>query len=205
MNATLRHSFSNNAIEQYSFNNNGVLNTTYGNIVKRNISALNLYMNWSMTTSTRIMLNAEAGYTDLRSDVLNARNNGWKLNVNYGVQQNMPWDIKLTTNLELMTRTHTLQGYESGMSLLSASISKSFCNDKWNVTVSGTTGLGHGGNLIWTSYNKGNDFNSTNSFKEPVKNISLGISYTFGSKKETNNDDDWMQIGSKSHSGKHRK
>lgn len=205
MNATLRHSFSNNAIEQYSFNNNGVLNTTYGNIVKRNISALNLYMNWSMTTSTRIILNAEAGYTDLRSDVLNARNNGWKLNVNYGVQQNMPWDIKLTTNLELMTRTHTLQGYESGMSLLSASISRSFCNDKWNVTVSGTTGLGHGGNLIWTSYNKGNDFNSTNSFKEPVKNISLGISYTFGSKKETNNDDDWMQIGSKSHSGKHRK
>lgn len=84
-----------------------------------------------------------------------------------------------------MTRTHTLQGYESGMSLLSASISKSFCNDKWNVTVSGTIGLGHGGNLIWTSYNKGNDFNSTNSFKEPVKNISLGISYTFGSKKQT--------------------
>ncbi|BCS84718.1 TonB-dependent receptor [Prevotella herbatica] len=206
MNATLRHSFSNNAIEQYSFNNNGVLNTTYGNIVKRNISALNLYMNWSMTTSTRMMLNAEAGYTDLRSAALNAKNNGWNLNVNYGIQQNMPWDIKLTTNLELMTRKHTLQGYESGMSLLSASISKSFCNDKWNVTVSGTTGLGHGGNIVWTSYNKGNDFNSTNSFTEPVKNISLGISYTFGSKKETNkDDDDWMQIGSKSHSGKHRK
>lgn len=205
MNATLRHSFSNNAIEQYSFNNNGVLNTTFGNVVRRSTSALNLYANWSMTTSTRLLLNAEAGYIDLRSNALNARNNGWNLNVNYGMQQNLPWDIKLTANLECMTRAHTLQGYESGMSLLSTSISKSFCNDKWNVTVSGTTGLGHGGNLIWTSYSKGSNFNSTNSFTEPVKNISLGISYTFGSKKETNNDDDWMQIGSKTHSGKHKK
>ncbi|WP_081835032.1 MULTISPECIES: TonB-dependent receptor domain-containing protein [unclassified Bacteroides] len=183
MNATLRHSLSSNAIQQYSFYRDGLLNTTFGNVVKNNKTALNLYLNWSMTGSTRMLLNAEAGYADLRSKALDAHNSGWAFSANYGIQQNLPWNLKLSANLELMTREYTLQGWDSGMAMCSASIAKSFCRDKWSVTLSGTTGIGHGGNLLWKQYSEGKDFISSSCMREPIKNISVGISYKFGGKK----------------------
>lgn len=182
MNTTLRHSFSKNDIQQYSFYEEGLLHTTFGNVVKKHMSTLNVYINWNLTKSTRMLLNAEVGYSDLRSQVLNARNHGWSFNANYGIQQNLPWNIKLTTNLELMTRDYTLQGWESGMSMLSASLAKSFYHDKWNITVTGTSGIGHGGDLVWKQFSKGKDFESFFCFHEPMKNISIGISYNFGGK-----------------------
>lgn len=190
MSATLGHSMSNNAIEQYSFYQKGILNTTYGNVMKNHITSLNLYANWSVTPSTRMLLNTQTTYADMRSKQLEAHNSGWSSSINYGIQQTLPWQLKLTTNLELMTRDYTIQGWESGMAQLSASLSKSFCHDKWNISLSGTTGLSHGGKLIWKQYSEGKNFISTMSFSEPVQALSLGISYSFGGKNNKNDDFD---------------
>jgi hypothetical protein len=85
----------------------------------------------------------------LRSHKLNANNYGWTFNSNFGIQQALPWDIKLSSNLEHMTRSYSLQGWESGLTMLTASLSRSLCNDRWNITLTGTTGFGKGGDIIW--------------------------------------------------------
>ena len=79
-NLNLSHNFTDNGIEQYSFDDGTYLNTTYGNIVKRHLTGLNGYVNWLMFKNTRLFVNGGVSYVDLRSDKLDARNNGWQAN-----------------------------------------------------------------------------------------------------------------------------
>ena len=99
MNATLRYSFCDNAIEQYSFyDKDNLLNTTYGNMMKRHQLGLNLYANYSLTTTTRLMLNGGITYVDMKSPSLDTSNNGWQGNMMVGLQQKLPWDMNLSMN-----------------------------------------------------------------------------------------------------------
>lgn len=91
-------------------------------------------------------------------------------------------DLERTHNFSLSYMLN-LQGWESGMTELTASISRSFKDDRWNIALTGTTGLGHCGDLVWTSYSKTPDFISTQSFTMPVQCITLGITYNFGGGK----------------------
>lgn len=188
LNATLTHSMINNGIEQYSFLKDDIINTTYGNIVKSRKTSLNVYASWSMTSSTRWLINSEVGYSDFRSSQLDANNSGWNFSSNLGLQQNLPWQLKFTGNWEYMSRNYILQGWESGMSMLTASLSRSFCNDRWTFSLTGTTGLGNGGDLVWEQHTQTRDFVSSQSFTMPAKTITLGITYNFGGKKEKNDD-----------------
>ena len=188
LNATLTHSIRNNGIEQYSFIKDHIINTTYGNIVKNRKTSLNLYASWSMTSSTRWLLNSEAGYSDFRSRQLDVRNSGWNFSSNLGLQQNLPWQLKFTGNWEYMTRNYNLQGWESGMSMLTASFSRSFCNDRFTLSLTGSTGLGNGGDLLWKQHVVTRDFISEQSFTMPARTITLGFTYNFGGKKEKNDD-----------------
>lgn len=183
MRAALTHQLTDDGIMQYSFQKEGQIHRTFGNIVRTNQTSANVYVSWGMTKTTKLLLNTELSYVDHRSTELDAKNHGWSLGSNIGVQQTLPWQLKFTTNLEYMSRSYTLQGWESGMTELTASISRSFKDDRWNIALTGTTGLGHGGDLVWTSYSKTPDFTSTQSFTMPVQCITLGITYNFGGGK----------------------
>ena len=183
MRAALTHQLTDDGIMQYSFQKEGKIHRTFGNIVRTNQTSANVYVSWGITKTTKLLLNTELSYVDHRSTELDARNHGWSLGSNIGVQQTLPWQLKFTTNLEYMSRSYTLQGWESGMTELTASISRSFKDDRWNIALTGTTGLGHGGDLVWTSYSKTPDFTSTQSFTMPVQCITLGITYNFGGGK----------------------
>ena len=189
LNASLSHSQNNNGIVQYSFVNDGVINTTFDNNVKSRQTSFNLYAVWSVSSNTRLMINSEVGYNDFRSHKLNANNYGWTFNSNFGIQQALPWDIKLSSNLEHMTRSYSLQGWESGLTMLTASLSRSLCNDRWNITLTGTTGFGKGGDIIWKQHILTHDFISNQSFTMPSKSIAIGISYSFGGGKKKQVDD----------------
>ena len=187
LNITLRHSICNNAIEQHSFYQDNLLNTTFGNIVKRRQSGLNLYLNWSMTKSTRVIVNGEVTYTDLRSKALDTKNHGWSGSLMLGVQQNLPWNMKLSTNLITSTKQYNLQGWESGFNMLDASLDKAFFKDKLHVTLSAETGIGHGGAMNMTLFSKGKDFETTQRMRIPLQQISIAVSFNFGSKAKPNN------------------
>jgi hypothetical protein len=184
VNLNLHHNFVDNAISQYSFYDaEGLLNTTYGNIVKRHQTGLNGYVNYLMTKDTRIFFNGSLNYTDLRSTALDQSNSGWTGTAMIGVQQTLPWDLKLSAFAITSTKSYTLQGWSGGFNLLTASVSKSLLKDKLNLSVSGILGLNGGGKLNIESENRGKDFVSHSNIKVPIYGVTFTVSYSFGNSK----------------------
>lgn len=68
------------------------------------------------------------------------------------------------------------------MMMISATLARSFLNDKLDVAISGMSGLGHGGKMYWESVSRTKDFTNISRFIEPMQDITIGITYTFGGK-----------------------
>ena len=184
VNLNLHHNFVDNAISQYSFYDaENLLNTTYGNIVKRHQTGLNGYVNYLLTKDTRIFFNGGVNYTDLSSDALAQSNSGWTANAMVGLQQTLPWDLKLSAFAITSTKSYTLQGWSGGFNILTATLSKSLLKDKLTIGVQGILGLNKGGKLNIESENRGKDFVSRSSVKVPIYGVTLTVSYTFGNSK----------------------
>ena len=184
VNLNLHHNFVDNAISQYSFyDDNNLLNTTYGNVVKSHQTGLSGYVSYLLTKDTRIFFNGGVNYIDLRSTALDQKNSGWTANVMGGVQQTLPWNLKLSAFVISSTKSYTLQGWSSGFKLVTASLSKSLLKDKLNLSISGLMGLNKGGNLNIETYSRGKDFNSRNAVKVPIYGVTFTVSYTFGNAK----------------------
>ena len=184
LNLNLHHNFTDNGISQYSFyDNNNLLNTTYGNVVKSHQTGMNAYVNYLVTKNTRLFMNGSVNYIDLRSDALGQSNSGWTANIMAGVQQTLPWNLKLSAFAIASTKNYTLQGWSGGFNLLTASISKSLFNDKLNLSISGMTGLNNGGSIMIESSSHGQNFTSHTKVKVPIYGVSFTVSYTFGNSK----------------------
>ena len=184
LNLNLHHNFTDNAIEQYSFyDTQNLLNTTYGNIVRRHQTGLNGYVNWLAAKNTRLFLNGALNYTDLRSNTLSQSNSGWSANAMIGLQQTLPADFKLSVYAMTSTKNYTLQGWNGGFNLITANISKSLLKDKLNLSLMGMMGLNKGGNINIESHSQGKDFTSHTLTKVPLYGFTFTVSYTFGNSK----------------------
>ena len=184
VNLNLHHNFVDNAISQYSFyDSDNLLNTTYGNIVQRHQTGLNGYVNYLMTKNTRLFFNGSLNYLDLKSDALEQNNSGWTFNAMVGLQQTLPWDLKLSAFAITSTKSYTLQGWSGGFNLLTASLSKSLLKDKLNLSVSAMMGLNSGGKLNIESDTKGKDFTTHTNVRVPISGVTFTVSYTFGNSK----------------------
>jgi outer membrane receptor protein involved in Fe transport len=184
LNLNLHHNFTDNGISQYSFyDDNDILNTTYGNVIKSHQTGLSAYANYLLTKNTRLFMNSAVNYMDIKSDALDQSNNGWTANIMAGVQQTLPWDLKLSAFAIASTKSYTLQGWNGGFNLLTASLSKSLLNDKLTLSLSGMTGLNDGGSIMIESSSRGKDFISHNKIKVPIYGVSFTVSYTFGNSK----------------------
>lgn len=186
VNLNLHHNFVDNAISQYSFyDSNNLLNTTYGNVVQRHQTGISGYVNYLLTKDTRLFFNGGLNYTDLRSDALDQKNSGWTFNAMVGLQQTLPWDLKLSAFAITSTKNYTLQGWSGGFNILTASLSKSLLKDKLTIGVQGILGLNKGGKLNIESETRGKDFTSHTNVKVPIYGVALTVSYTFGNSKMT--------------------
>ena len=184
VNLNLHHNFVDNAISQYSFyDSDNLLNTTYGNVVKRHQTGLSGYVNYLLTKDTRIFFNGGLNYTDLRSDALDQKNSGWTFNAMVGLQQTLPWDLKLSAFAITSTKNYTLQGWSGGFNILTGTLSKSLLKDKLTIGVQGILGLNSGGKLNIESESRGKDFTSHTNVKVPIYSVALTVSYTFGNSK----------------------
>ena len=184
VNLNLHHNFMDNAIAQYSFyDSNNLLNTTYGNVVKSHQTGLSGYVNYLATKNTRLFFNGGLNYTDMRSDVLAQSNSGWTANAMIGLQQTLPWDLKLSAFAITSTKSYSLQGWNGGFNLLTGSLSKSLLKDKLTLSVSGVVGLNKGGKLNIERRSSGKDFTSHTNVKVPIYGVTFTVSYTFGNSK----------------------
>ena len=172
MNLNLHHNFVDNAISQYSFYDaDNLLNTTYGNVVSSHQTGLNCYVNYLVTKNTRLFFNGGVSYTDLRSDALDQSNSGWSANIMGGVQQTLPWKLQLSAFAISSTKSYTLQGWNGGYNLVTASLSKTLLKDKLSLGISGLVGLNKGGKLNIETYSRGSNFTAHNDIRVPIYNV----------------------------------
>ena len=201
-NATLSNAYTGNGIEQYSFMADGVMNTTYGNIVRRNTTSLNVFMNWLIGSKTRIFLNGGASYLDIRSEQLDAHNSGLQGNIMLGMQQTLPYGIRANAFLVSSSKSRTLQGWSTGFNMLSVNFSKSFLDDRLGITLGVNTGLSKGGYLELGSYVTTSTFSNHTAIRVPMASVNLGVTFKFGSSakvKEVHNnfiDNDYINVRS---------
>jgi outer membrane receptor protein involved in Fe transport len=131
LNTSLTYRFSNNGLSDYSFLDvNNVLNTTYGNILSSKALNMNMYVNWVITNTTTLHFNATGAYNDLKSDKMSLHNYGYNGTLFGGIQQSLPWELKLGVNGGGMTRTINLQGKGGGYSYYTFYLSRSFLKEQ---------------------------------------------------------------------------
>lgn len=197
LNVGLHQTLSDNQITEFSFYKDDIMNTTYGNVARQRNTSLTAFVNWLAAKNTRLMLNGGLSYVDLRTtDDLSAypvgsglvvspdyHNHGWQGNLMIGLQQTLPWQLKLSMNALTNSRTYSLQGWSSGFNLVVGSLTKSLLNDRLNISLSAVTGLDKGGSIHVDSHTEGLGFTSTQRIKVPLHQVALSVSYTFGNQR----------------------
>lgn len=178
---TVRQAFTGNGISQYSFyDREHVMNTTYGNIVSTATSGLNAFLTWIPGQKTRVIFNGGCSFTDIRSDVLSQSNSGWSYNVLAGLQQTLPWDLRLSVNTIASGRTISLQGHSSGMVMGAVGMTKSFIDDRLSISINGQSDLTGGRCLMVESVSETTDFLSRTLTGIPLRMVSVNLSFSFG-------------------------
>lgn len=184
LNVTLRDTYCNNGISNYSFYDaDGIMNTTFGNILKSNTVGANIYANINLGSKTRIMLNASAGYSTMDNPLLKQHNEGFNGMALIGLQQTLPWDLRLSANIMGNTSTKTVDGWRSGMSMAMCSLTKTFLDDRLSVALSGTVPIAKDLKMVMESHTAGPDYRMDSMNVMPMSQASINITWSFGNKK----------------------
>lgn len=181
LNATLRYSYQNNGIEQYSYFDNNVLYTTYDNIGQRQNTSLSLFASWTATPSTRLTLNSTTTYVDTRATGLGYKNNGWQQTLMANIQQNLPYDFKLSAMYMINTPSISLQGSSSGMNMHMIGLTKSCLNDRLNFGINAINPF-HS-EMKMTNNSTGNGYKMETTTKVKMFTCVATVSYRFGNLK----------------------
>ena len=144
---TLRHSFTNNSIENVStlVNDNeisGVKNptgklvnyTTYRNIGKTQTTSLSGYINWTIFTNTRLYMNTWVDYSDY-NDRQSLHNYGWYGSLYVNLEQTLPKDWQISMGFSGWTSNPGLQSNSQGNNYYSLALRKSMLKKKLTLSV----------------------------------------------------------------------
>lgn len=197
INVGLRHSFNNNGIENVSrligeggenfgsdkahFAPEGALYSTYENIGKSRNTNMSLYLNWNASPKTRIYINGNGGYADLRSPTQNLHNFGWQGSMYGGIQHTFPWKLRASLNAGGSTPRTSLQGKGSGYSYYSLNLNRSFLKDRLTLSVYGSNLFSRYINFDSTTFGKNFYSSSKNSY--PNRSFGMSVSYRIGELK----------------------
>ena len=157
-----------------------ILHSTYGNIVSNSTYGVNWFINWNPVKDTRIYTSSNLGYTVISSPQLNQSNSGFNGHFMFGAQQTVFWDLRLSANLFGSTRRYSLQGWNSGFSGLSVGVSKSFLEEKLNVSLRGFTNIKGGKYFYFENYSEGKDFTTHSKVYIPIRSVGIELTYNFG-------------------------
>jgi len=156
-----------------------VIQTTYGNIVDSHSLGVNGFFNWNPVKDTRIYANGDLEYNYFHSDKLDQENHGWSPSFMVGAQQTIPYDIRLSANIFWSGRNYDLQGWRSGFSGASLSISKNFFSEKLGVAIQGFSNFSKD-DMVIKAYSKGDGVEMNQEVTIPIKSLSLQLTYNFG-------------------------
>ncbi len=178
INLSLGHTFVNNSIESYSFIKDGIVNNTFDNIGKWSSTRLSSYINWNMTSKTRIFMNGNTSYDDFKSDKMNLSNNGFNYYIGGGIQQNLPYDLRLSLNGGGSGSSIGLQGKRSGYKYYGISLNKLMLNKRLTISVYARNLFNK--NLTFTSTTETPSFRYYSETTYPMRSFGINISYRIG-------------------------
>ena len=184
INMSLRYSFTDNTMDSYSFmDEDGILNTTYGNIGRSDITSINTFINWNPGKMTRIILNGDIRYeiyNDLKNNIYTKgqRNEGLTGNLMLSVQQSLPLSFRIMANGGYAGPTIQLQNKGYSMFYYVLSVSKGFFNDKFNITLSGVNL--HDKYLRIKNRSTSSQINTLTEVKTIGRQVMLNLSCSFG-------------------------
>lgn len=138
MNASVSHTFVNNAIEQYVFmkpDEPNVSVTTFGNIGKRSQTGLFLYLNWMPIPSIRFFMNGGIDYVKLSSEQGGYSNEGLSGRVFGGLQFNFPKDFRLHLNAGYFMPEVQLQGKRGAFLTNGITLNKDLFNKRLTIAL----------------------------------------------------------------------
>ncbi len=185
LNATLSYVFINNSIERYTFmdpQQPGVSVTTYGNIGEKKQTGLFLYASWNPVQNIRVFVNASGDYTDLKSKQGDMTNNGFGGRIFGGAQATLPKDFRINANYAVISPQIQLQGRRSTFCFLNLAVHKDFFDKKLTVSLACNTPFRK--NSKFETNSSDPTFTMRTTEYAPKRDLSLTISYRFGSLKE---------------------
>lgn len=103
--------------------------STYGNLLKRSNAYLNLYIQWALSGSATLNVNANGAYTNLKSSQLRQHNNGYSSSLSVNFQKTLPWRLRMVAGCSLNSRSLDLQGYTEGSMMYRLMLIRSFLKD----------------------------------------------------------------------------
>ncbi len=185
-NATLSYSFAKNAVTRYSFIEAGVTHNTYGNIGRNHTVGTNVYLSWAPTQMLRTYLNGGVNYIDIQSEGNQyldeeLRNNGFTGRAFGGLTFTFPRDFRMSANGGLFMNQVQLQTEQSPFYFYSFSLLKSFLNKKLDLSLNAQNIFSKYINMTTTTEGKG--FTQESLFLNPVRELSLSVTYRFGELK----------------------
>lgn len=175
----LRERLGKGGISEYSFYDGSILNNTYGNIINRSSTGLDIFANWNINNKTRLYVNGDVDYNIFSSEELDQRNSGWDYGVFAGFQTSIFWDMRLSLNTFINGGDISLQGHSSPFRFGMLGLTKTFLGDRLSVSIQGMSPL-FSRDLTIREYTEGKGFTSESVVKIPIMNAGFNISYTFG-------------------------
>lgn len=182
LNATLKYSFINNSIESYSYNEDDITYTTYDNVGKSKNTSLNVFLNCTLFKGTRLMLNTTVSYIDLKSSTLGYHNSGWQGNFMASLQQELPWELKLSASYFGNSDRVSLQGKSAGMNMHTLGLSRAFLDKKLNVSVNCISPFKETMKMSTTT--TGHDFTTYSSSSVNMRSVMCTVSFQIGNLKQ---------------------
>ncbi len=184
VNASLNYAFSNNGIVQYQFvDARNVLNSTYDNIQHSRQLSLSLFTSWTMTKTTSLNLNASGGYERYAAARTGNRTSGLTANLWLGVDQDLPWKLKLSLNGGASSKNVALQGRGFALYFYMLSLKRSFLKeDRLSVTLMASNFLNR--RLHVSNKEESPQFSTHLRTSNQVMQFGLSLSYRLGSLKD---------------------
>ena len=187
---TLRHSFTNNSIENVTtlVNDNeieGVKNptgklvnyATYRNIGKIQTTSLSGYINWTIFTNTRLYMNTWVDYSDY-NDRQSLHNYGWYGSLYVNIEQTLPKDWQISAGFSGWTSNPGLQSKSQGNNYYSVALRKSMLKKKLTLSVFANNFLQK--DKRYKSTITGNNFIYNSDFWQSAPNFGINVSLRLG-------------------------
>jgi len=193
INLSLDYSFNNNGIENVTSLiptsqtidghsvSAGALYTTYQNIGKSQNSGLNSYVNWNISSTTRVNINASGSYQDIKSPQQSLHNYGWNGSIFGGIQQTFPWKIRFSMNGGGMTPSITLQGRSTGFHYYGFNLNKTFMKDRLTLSLFANNIFDP--HINYNSHKTGTNFSNWSYYRYSSLRYGFNLSYRFGELK----------------------